>query len=317
MPSLRAAVVGARRARQGTGAFIARELKRQGVEVAAIVGTSEASAERARAELAAAYGIDCRAFTSLEQLLDAEPVELVAVCSPTIAHEPQVALALERGCHLLAEKPLWWEEGLEARPDQVRARVEELCDLAAVKGCHVALNTQWPFTLEGFRALHPGALDGPLRSFTMRLSPISTGAAAIVDSGSHLLSMLHALAGPGRLEGIQVTVEDAERSDQRIEARYEHASGSAKVELRLKRALEPPRPAGYGINGKSVDRRVELPAYQLSFHADGRSVLLKDPLALSVEQVVRDVRAGNPWDREAVVAGMVQLQQLVAAGSSA
>ena len=58
-----------------------------------------------------------------------------------------------------------------------------------------------------------------------------------------------------------------------------------------------------------------MPSYRLSFRADGREAPLKDPLALSVEDFVRNVRTSTPPDRASIVAGMVQLQELVAAAS--
>lgn len=311
-------MVGARRRRQGTGEYVARELARQGCAVVAVVGTRPETVGEARAQLAERYGISCRGYTSLAELLDAEAVDLVAVCSPPEAHEEQVALAAERGCHVLCEKPFFWEAGLaEGSAAEVAARAERLVAACAERGRHLALNTQWPFTLDAFRRLHPEAYGPgrPVERFEMLLGPVAAGTRALVDSGSHFVSMLWALVGPGQFEELRLVRADRHGERQTLRARYRHAAGAVEASLRLERSPAPPRPAGYAINGRSVRRHVELPAYRLSFRAGEREVPLEDPLVASVQRFVRKVRAGEPPDREAIVAGQCQLHRLVAAGS--
>jgi predicted dehydrogenase len=78
----RVGVIGARRKRQGTGEYVAREFARCGCDVRAVVGTSEPTIELARTALRQRYGIDCAGFASLAAMLQTEPVDIVAVCSP-------------------------------------------------------------------------------------------------------------------------------------------------------------------------------------------------------------------------------------------
>jgi len=54
--------------------------------------------------LAAKYGLS--AAPSLEALLDATPLDLVCIGSPSGVHADEIALAAFRGCHVLCEKPL-------------------------------------------------------------------------------------------------------------------------------------------------------------------------------------------------------------------
>lgn len=315
----RVAVVGARRRRQGTGEFIARELAGLGCEVVAVVGTSAATVDEARAALRERHGLDCRGYTRLAELLEREDVDAVAICSPPEAHLEQLEQAAAAGCHVLCEKPLFWSDALLG-PDGAalaRARAEAVADALAAAGRTLAVGAQWPFTLEAFRALHPGTYGPgrPVERFAMWLAPASRGRTMVVDSASHPLSMLQALVGRGEIEAIRVVEQDPEG----LVLRWVHraASGPVEAELTLRRSETIPRPAGYAINGARACRRVNLPDYAISFVAEGAtnqaSVPVRDPLAASVAAFVQRAAGGEPPDRAAVSDGMAHLQALVAA----
>ncbi len=307
------AVLGARRVRQGTGEFVARELVRRGWRVPAIVGTTAASVEAARAGLRERHGIDARGYTSLAALLEREAVDAVAVCSPHEAHLAQLELALEARLHVFAEKPLYWRQGLAAAdPAEVEETVGRLVDRALEVGRYVHLNAQWPYTLESFYGLHPEARATRPAALRMWLSPMTVGADAVVDAGSHLISMLQALLGPGHLDDAQVALE-GERA--RVSCTYVHAAGATSAELLLARCDAPPRPAGYALDGRAVERRIAMPSYQFSFEAEGRTVPVRDPLSASVEDFMTSVASGRRPDRAALVQGMTQLQALVRAAT--
>lgn len=295
---------------------MAREFTRLGCEVPAIVGTREASVAEALRGLEP-FGIEARGYTSLATLLETEAVDVVAICSPAEVHLAQLEEAIAAGCHVFCEKPLWWADDLTRDPDQVAARAERLLARLTERGLHLALNTQWPFTLEAFRALHPAALESPLERFEMWMAPDKTGPRMMIDSASHLMSMLQALAGPGSMERPQVTFHDPERSHLTLSASYRHAKGLAAVEFRLKRCSTIPRPAGYAVNGNAVERHIELPSYQISFAAHGERIPMRDPLAASVEAFLGAARADTPPDRTHVVDGMTQLVTLVASAEAA
>lgn len=311
---LRAAVVGARRCRQGTGEYIARELHLNGCEVRAIVGTQPETIEAARQALADRHGIECRGYDSLEALLEREQVDLVAVCSPATAHLRQVEQAAQADCHVLCEKPLWWDPEVTRQAD-LAERARALVARFQSRDRYLALNAQWPYTLDAYRSLFPDAYgEGrPVTSLSLHLSPTSVGTEAVVASGSHLLSMLQALVGAGTVQDERVIYHVADGSDLEVSFVYSHADGATSAALRLVRCLEPPRPAGYAINGFSAQRTVELDSYRISFDAQGRSVPVKDPLASCVADFVAGVRAGRRPDQQALVAGMTQLQQLARA----
>jgi predicted dehydrogenase len=72
-----------------------------GVEVAAIAGLEA----RARAKLAREHVIE-RQFERYEDLLDVEGLDAISVAVPTFMHAPIAIAALERGLHVLCEKPI-------------------------------------------------------------------------------------------------------------------------------------------------------------------------------------------------------------------
>lgn len=72
-----------------------------GVEIAAIAGLEAP----VRAELAREYAIE-RQFERSEDLLDLDGLDAVSVAVPTFLHAPIAVAALERGLHVLCEKPL-------------------------------------------------------------------------------------------------------------------------------------------------------------------------------------------------------------------
>ena len=90
---MRAAIV-------GTG-FIAQvhaiALQALGVEVAAVCG--------AHSEKAAAFGRGAP-YDDLGELLEREHVDVLHVCTPNDVHAAQALAAIERGIHVVCEKPL-------------------------------------------------------------------------------------------------------------------------------------------------------------------------------------------------------------------
>src|SRR5437667_10097100 len=83
------------------GAVHVEALRRLGVQVHGIVGSSHARA----AERAAALNLP-PAYESFEAMLADPRVEVVHITSPNRLHFPQAAAALAAGKHVVCEKPL-------------------------------------------------------------------------------------------------------------------------------------------------------------------------------------------------------------------
>jgi predicted dehydrogenase len=99
--------------------------KLKGVEVVAICDTDRA---KARA-LADRFRVR-DAFTDIEELLEYETVDAVAICTPNHLHEPHVTAALAAGAHVLVERPL----ALTAAGAQRLIRMAEKRDRVLIVG---------------------------------------------------------------------------------------------------------------------------------------------------------------------------------------
>jgi predicted dehydrogenase len=94
---LRAAIAGA----GFIGAVHARSSLLAGAHVVGISASSPERAARAAAELRVG-----RAFASSEELVAADDVDVVHICTPNHLHLPLAEAALAAGKHVICEKPL-------------------------------------------------------------------------------------------------------------------------------------------------------------------------------------------------------------------
>ncbi|PLZ01027.1 oxidoreductase [Burkholderia sp. WAC0059] len=99
MKKLRTAIIGCGK----VGHFHARALAK--LEHSEFVAVSSSSLERAQT-FARQYGDGVRAFDNVEAMIDAAQVDVVCICTPHPQHAPVAVAALQRGCHVLIEKPL-------------------------------------------------------------------------------------------------------------------------------------------------------------------------------------------------------------------
>jgi predicted dehydrogenase len=143
---LRAAVAGA----GFIGAVHARSARLAGARV---VGISASSAERAE-QAAGKLGIE-RAFASSEELVEADDVDVVHICTPNHLHLPLAEAALAAGKHVICEKPL----ALDV------AGARQLVATAAAAGRQAAVPfvyRYYPTVREARERIRAGA-TGPLR----------------------------------------------------------------------------------------------------------------------------------------------------------
>lgn len=302
------AIVGARRVRQGLGPFVAEKLVELGAEVPAVLATSRESAAAAERELLA-RGIRARAYADLAALLAEQELDALAILSPAGTHAAFLEAALEAGLHALCEKPLLQGGGRLGE----RARV--LVERFAAAGLLLRENCQWPYTLPAYRALHPDAFSGPLRSFAMKLSPASQEPRAMLeDSLSHPLSLLQALApGPARVQAIRF--ESAAPSSVALAFEWHAGAAPIGVDVALRSSERGPREAGYGVNGRWAERRIRPEDYAQSFAADGREVAVPDPLRELLRAFLADLpergeRSPRPAE-EAIAARMALFERIL------
>lgn len=302
----RIAVVGARRRRQGIGEHVARHFHAAGMDVCAIVGTSESTVAEARDNLLKRHGIDCRGYLSLESLLAHEHVDIVALCSPPEFHREQLTVAADAGVNVLCEKPLWWEEG-----EDVLRETQRLVDRFASRGLLLEQILQWPRCITSFRNLYPEETLAEVDTFSMLLSPVSSGWRMMLDAAPHGLSMLNELVGPGEIDDIIVQHPNDDPTWMQTSFNYKHGAGKTKVILEFKRCLESPRPAGFIINTKGIRREITLPSYNISFHSGDRRIAVQDPLRSKIDEFVSRLSRRERTNSDFLMRGMRLLETLV------
>jgi predicted dehydrogenase len=226
-----------------------------GVEM---VGFHDSRVER-RAEVAEELGI--RPHETLESLLDVADALVVAV--PTTAHEEVALAALERGIHLLIEKPM--APSVESA-DRILAAAEAAG--AVIQIGHVERFNQV------IRAAEP-YLDRPLFIESHRMAPFTprgTDVAVVLDLMIHDVDLVQGLVGRPIAEiaasGLPVLTPNIDIANARVDFEGGAVANltASRVALERLRKLRIFQPSGYlsldlaGGTGEFLRLKRELPA---------------------------------------------------------
>ena len=290
-PQLRCVIVGPGRSRNGLGPFLARFAERCGMRVVAALGRDAARTRQATEVLVRQLGHPIEVLIGIEALRDGPECDAVIIASPPDAHLPALRAALDRGLHVLCEKPLV--------PVDRDAMVDDLCDGFARAGLVLAENCQWPFVLSVFERLFPGSRRC-IECFDLGLSPAFAGRAMLEDSLSHFLSVAQALAPLDRHTAFRIRLAPSDLATAQgcdLEVRFEGDFGRLEGHLELRRVTDQPRPAWISLDGHRIDRVIRMPDYALSWRAaDGRLEPGDDPMGQLVYGFVDLIRE-RPLDR--------------------
>jgi predicted dehydrogenase len=194
MQNLRAAIIGL--------GFVGRAhleaLRRQGISVAGVLGSSPERTEEARTAL----GLE-RAYRSLDELARDRSVNAVHICTPNHVHFEEATAALEAGKHVLCEKPL-------AMDTQQSSALVDLAKKRNLVG-GVAYNLRYyPLCQEARAIVQRGAIGEPRlvhgsflqdwlfyqTDWNWRLEPHLGGELrAVSDIGTHWLDLMMWITG--------------------------------------------------------------------------------------------------------------------------
>ncbi len=270
---MRVAIIGARRVRQGLGPYLARFVVEAGHELVAVVGTTPETSRQAAIELERDLGIRPAAAWSPKTLAE-HTLDAIVIASPHATHENWLQFALDRHVHVLCEKPLLWDPTSSQMADSAElwARTFELHLLV------LRVNAQWPFTLDTYRRLHPGAPAVP-EQFFMQMPPRSEGLAMIVDSLSHPLSMLGRFdADPeARLEDLVFHEGGACATRWRMTFGYRTATRRIACEVVLDATPDETRATSFALDGLPATRTVDPTTYAMTLSDGDRRIPLPDP----------------------------------------
>lgn len=264
------------------------------VEGVEMVGFHDARAER-RAEVAAELAI--RAHETLESLLDEAEALVIAV--PTTAHEEVALAALERGIHLLIEKPM--APSVESA-DRILAAAES--SQAVIQIGHVERFNQ------AIRAAEP-YLERPLFIESHRMAPFTprgTDVAVVLDLMIHDVDLVQGLVGEPIADiaasGLPVLTPNIDIANARVD--FENGAvanlTASRVSLERMRKLRIFQPSGYlsldlaGGTGEFLRLKRDLPA--LSGAGQGLPELPPNGLQGLVERIPLEGDGAEPLRKE-------------------
>ena len=250
--ALRVAIAGA----SGIGKHHAKWFHRAGAQVVGFLGRCRESAAATKRVLGDIFPFSGQGYWDLDRLLSEEAPDVVDVCLPNEAHFDCVKCALERGCHVLCEKPLVWHaDGAEQTLMQARA----LVDLARQTNLHLGVCTQYAASLPNYRQLYEEVRGSvaTIESFYAEMETLARGrrrsvAEVWIDMAPHPLSMLLAWMPGGVIEPASLQVA-SESGEVRARFSFADAAGSCRCEI-IVRDLYAGQPLRrFGVNGFLVD----------------------------------------------------------------
>lgn len=270
---LRIGLVGGGRTRNGLGPFLARFLERGGARVVGVVGRNADRAALAASELAGSLGHPVSAHGELSSLLDSEVLDALVIASPAATHLAALRAGLSAGLHVLCEKPLVALDQSDAVPELVAGFAE--------RGRVLVENCQMPWLLPCLHRLYPELRGTPVREIDIGMGPRGVGREMVEDTLSHFLSVYQEL-----MDGKPVTAVESvdyscrEPAARELTLRMQFGAGDGVVDgrLHLLHSPEQPRRLWLEVNGRRMDRRIELPEYRQRFRAGDREISAPDPL---------------------------------------
>ena len=221
MAELRSAIVGC----GGIAQVHARALSE--MPEAELIAFADVIPERAEA-MAEKYG--GRAYSSLDELLDHEKIDVLHICTPHYLHTPMAQAAAERGINVFTEKPpvidrQQWTE-FKQLGDKVRVGI---CFQNRYNGSTRALkdllSTGEPGKVLGSRGFVTWRRDARYYTESGWRGALSTeGGGALINQAIHTLDLMAYFLGPGQVLGASLS--------------NRHLKGIIEVEDTLEAALD-------------------------------------------------------------------------------
>ena len=278
-------IIGAGRARNGIGEYIGKYFHKCGGKVSSVLGTTEKTSLQASSALQR-YGIQANPYTDFNKMIGIEKPDVVVIASPSYTHYEYLLKCIHSGSHIFCEKPFIWNDRLD-----IRKRVEDIFEMAYEKKITIAMNSQWPFSIDAYEALCGRIVIQQVNTFFIQMSPPFPGREMIPESVPHALSLLYCLLGVGEIEDLNFE-SDGERE---LSIRFSYLFGTqvCDVFIRLIFQETPPRDFSFGLNNKIVFRSLDLENYEIFFNYGGEKMKIVDPLELSVKNFMEAVEKGE------------------------
>ncbi len=271
---MKVSIIGAGRTRNGIGEYIGKYLHQHGARVTSVLGTTGETTVKASSDLRK-YGIEACSFTDFDAMVNAEKPDLAVIASPGPTHYDYLLKCLDRGLHVFCEKPFIWGDHKE-----IRKKIEDIFEKAREKRITIAMNSQWPFSLDDYEKICGKIRIETKNKFFIRMSPFSPGRVMIPESVPHPLSLLYCRLGAGKIEKLNFEAEG--EGELNIRFTYLFETRACDVLIKLVHQKTPPRDFSFGFNEKIVARSLDLNHYEIFFNYDDKKLKIMDPLELSV-----------------------------------
>ena len=166
-------------------------------EIHAVCG----STHRTEAEVTKKYGVQARYFTDFNEMMDTVPLDGIVVCTPNDLHHPAAMAALNRGLHVICEKPLAMNSE-QAREMAAAARERDLIGMTnfpyrqnpALREMRSKIASGYLGSLLHVSGQYHGGF-GLRSSPNWRASRDRSGAGILGDLGSHLIDLARYATG--------------------------------------------------------------------------------------------------------------------------
>ncbi len=298
MSKIRVAILGA----SGVGKFHAREFKRAGADVVAILGSSKETAEKTAGALRSEYGIMAEPYHELERLLGERVVDTASVCTPDTLHYIQTKSCLMSRLNVMCEKPF-----VRNSLYQNSRLALELVGLAGEKKTVLTVNTQWPSVL---KYIAQRVNLSSLRRFSMYSEPPGDSALEmLIDHLPHEISILVRLIPGGRAE--QIIFQ--KKSEQDIEVHFAYSNADQKLDAcyRFTQEKSRPRKIAFTFDGLEFRREIQE-SYKQKLVVGSEEFAIEDPFAVSIGKFVGAITGnGAPLISTSEIIENVALQDAI------
>jgi hypothetical protein len=268
-------IIGAGRTRNGIGEYIGKYFHKHGAKVTSVLGTTEKTSLQASSALKK-YGIEAHPYTNFDEMVRGEKPDAVVIASPSSTHYEYLLRSLNSELHVFCEKPFIWDDGMD-----IQKRIEEIFRKARERKLTIAMNSQWPFSLEDYEKVCGRVKIKETNHFFIRMSPFSPGKVMIPESVPHPLSILYCRLGAGEIQNLNF--ESDGEGEMTIRFTYLFGTRTCDVFIKLVHQKTPPREFSFGFNGKIVFRSLDLENYEIYFNYGEKRLRIVDPLELSVK----------------------------------
>ena len=281
MIRLNVSIIGAGRTRNGIGEYIGKYFHQHGAKVTSVLGTTEKTSLQASWALRK-YGIEAHPYTNFDEMVRGEKPDAVVIASPSSTHYEYLLKSLNSGLHIFCEKPFLWDDHKD-----IRRRIEDIFEKAREKTLTIAMNSQWPFSIDYYEEICGKIRIKETNNFFIRMSPFSPGRVMIPESVPHPLSLLYCRLGAGEIQDLNFESEG--EGEMSIRFTYLFGTRACDAFIRLDHQKTPPREFSFGFNGKIVFRSLDLKNYGIYFHYGSKKLRIVDPLELSVKNFMEAI----------------------------